>query len=258
MKTISLVPSWTETLIEVGLDVVGRTRYCIHPDHAVNAIPSVGGTKTPDIEKIKQINPDLIVLDREENAKQTAEALAGFNTHVSHVTSMANLPEEIVQLAQACRSKTQAYKMLIEMSERWKLLNENSPGVTAIDEIPGVVTWIKKPSALPAKLVYLIWHDPWMSVSKQTFIGSILEWLNFDLEVFDSESAYPIVNAATLDDPATLILASSEPFPFENKPQLFANLQASAAIVDGEVYSWFGHRSLRALEQWREETFESL
>ncbi|NQZ02471.1 MAG: Fe3+-siderophores ABC transporter protein [Bdellovibrionales bacterium] len=250
MKIVSLVPSWTETLVEAGLDVVGRTRFCIHPRAEVISIATVGGTKNPDIEKIKVIEPDLIILDKEENTKQTADQLNMFRQHVTHVRSMTDLPEQLFEMAESFDKKPEAALYLKNLSNRWRKLCNTEVPISDIDELPGVITWVSKPKTAPKKLIYLIWHNPWMSVSKSTFIGSVLGWLNLNIELFDSDANYPEITAKELDSDSNLLLASSEPFPFERKSNLLSELSASAATVDGEVYSWFGVRSLVALEHW--------
>lgn len=248
MKIVSLVPSWTETLIRAELNVVGRTRFCIHPIDEVETIVTVGGTKTPDIDKIKSLKPDLIVLDKEENTREASEQLSGFPLYVSHVTSILDLPKELNGLADTVGGPRGA--QLKQFSQRWRELTSIQLPSTGIDEIPGVVKWVKKPELPPKRLIYLIWHNPWMSVSQQTFIGSILKWLNLEIEVYNHSQPYPEISLEDLDQSETLLLASSEPFPFEKKPELLSSLEASSAIVDGEVYSWFGSRSLLALEEW--------
>ena len=65
-KIISLVPSITLLLVNLGLEnsIVGRTKFCIHPKEKVNTIPTIGGTKNIDIQKIKLLQPTIIFAPR--------------------------------------------------------------------------------------------------------------------------------------------------------------------------------------------------
>src|SRR3954462_7806167 len=99
MKVISMVPSWTETLIECGVEVIGRTRFCIHPRQVVASIPVVGGTKDVNWQRVQLLNADLLILDREENPKWMAEQ-APLPVLDTHVQSVDQLPRELERLGQ--------------------------------------------------------------------------------------------------------------------------------------------------------------
>lgn len=231
MRVVSLVPSWTETLLECGVNVVGRTRFCIHPQ---NNLPIVGGTKNLDLAKLAEINPDLLLLDREENLPEMA---AHPNAHVTHVQSIRDLPRELEELSRKLENQK-----LLQLAREWR---EELAAPKPQQEIPGILEWIKKPAHAPQKTLYLIWKNPWMAAAPQTFIGSIFEHLAQPLS--PQEKKYPEIDFANYDPETTLLLFSSEPYPFARHRQSLPK-NFPSAIIDGEAYSWFGLRSLRFLQ----------
>ena len=245
MRVVSMVPSWTETLIEASANVVGRTRFCIHPRDRVKAIPAIGGTKNWDVGRLKDLKPDVIVLDREEN---TAEMGSTREAPVlaTHVCSISDVPEELRRLA-----KELNLPRLNEMAERYQPLLAREP--LPISHLPGVIEWVRAPSAKIEAIVYVIWKDPWMAVGRRTFIGSMLELMmgrgmGAELEMKYPDMKYPKIDLHSLDPVTTLCLFSSEPFPFTKHRHELEALPFASAIVDGESWSWFGIRSLRFLE----------
>lgn len=245
MRVVSLVPSWTETLLECGVEVVGRTRFCVHPARA-KAIPVVGGTKDLKLEELKALRPDVLLVDKEENLPWMAEE-HGWKTHVTHVRGAADLPGQLGELAALF-----ANDPLRALAREWEeeLRCPHAPG--SVERLPGVLEWWRRPAAEPAQLVYLIWRDPWMAVSRDTFVGSMLAHLGFGALVPHFPERYPKLELSSFDPARTLLLFSSEPYPFaKRKPDTGA---FPCALVDGEAYSWFGVRSLRFLQRGRPET----
>lgn len=237
---VSMVPSWTETLLWAGLPVVGRTRFCIHPQEQVSSIPIVGGTKNWNRKKVQECRPDLIVLDKEENPRQMAEECEA-PYWASHVRSIDSLESATGELAEKLGSLK-----LEELSARWKRVAEADPLPSSAERIPGVVEWGRKPTRPASSIAYVIWRDPWMAVGPNTFIASVLKKLG--AEVFRFEENYPQFEPESL--PADiLLLFSSEPYPFLKKREGIDALGFPYAFVDGEKFSWFGIRSLRFLEQ---------
>lgn len=243
MKVISLVPSWTETLLAAGVDVVGRTRFCIHPEEKIKNIPVVGGTKNWTWEKIVEINPDLILLDREENPQFMSEQ-KDFKWQASHVQSIYDMPEQLNQLADLIVNEE-----LKVLSDRWKniLSRPKRNAIKDFNHFPGLIEWGRKPSKPVKYVLYLIWKAPWMTVSQDTFIGSVLDLFGVQLLKFPTK--YPEVNLDYYDPDETLLLFSSEPYPFLKKKEELGHLTYPYAFVDGESLSWFGIRSLQFIEQ---------
>lgn len=244
MRIISMVPSWTETLIEAGANVVGRTRFCIHPKERVRVIPAVGGTKEWSIEKLKNLNPDLIILDREENTREMGQ-FSGVPMVTTHVRKISDMPHELRKLSQAT-----GLAKLSEFSNRYENALKRPCRRGSLSMLPSVVEWIHpiKDEKKITTIVYVIWKNPWMAVSRETFIGSMLEHVIGPNKVLLTEESYPKIGLDSFDEGSTLLLFSTEPFPFAKQKTELKKLPFSAAIVDGEKWSWFGLRSLLFLE----------
>lgn len=240
MRVVSMVPSWTETLLEASAEVVGRTRFCIHPAERVKSIPTVGGTKNWSLGKLKKLNPELIILDREENTRDMADE-APVEILDTHVSGIADMPRELRRLSKRLRLPA-----LIEMADRYERCLSRQP--TPVERLPGVIEWLKKPTGKIERVVYVIWKNPWMTVSRSTFIGSMLEFVLGPGLLTEYSEKYPKFDLDEIDCSNTLVLFSSEPFPFAKHKEELLRLPFASAIVDGESWSWFGVRALRFLE----------
>ena len=223
MKVVSLVPSITETLFDLGLtsdEIVGRTKFCIHPKELVKDVEIIGGTKNLNIEKIKALKPDLIIANKEENVKeQVEELMKDFKVLVTNVETLEDNYYLIKQFGHLFGKEEKAQFLNIKTYE--------------VFDIP------KREKKL--KVAYLIWKDPYMTVGGDTFISRILEELGFE-NLFKNQKRYPEVQLEDLKE-ADLIFLSSEPFPFKEKH--IAEIQnicvnQKIMIVDGEAFSWYG------------------
>jgi len=240
MRVVSMVPSWTETLLKAGIQVVGRTRYCVHPPQMITNIPIVGGTKDVDWRLVQDLRPDIVLLDQEENPLEMAEECP-LTYIATHVNSVAALQKELERLAEFFENAK-----LMELSiDCYDVLQAPKPSWDH-NKVPGFLQWVAKPSKKYGRVVYVIWKKPWMGVSKETYIGSVLEMLGAKMVEFSEGDRYPVLEIEELDD--VLFLFSSEPFPFVKKVQELRELGLEGAIVDGECYSWFGLRSLEFLK----------
>lgn len=242
LRVVSMVPSWTETLLHAGVDVVGRTRFCIHPQTA-GSIPTVGGTKDFNPEEIAALRPDILLLDKEENVPSMAAA--GFRVHCTHVQGTEDVPRELDGMAELFSAPK-----LAQLAGEWRtcLASPAYPKERAL-EIPGVLDWVKRPTSEPETFLYLIWRSPWMCVSRNTFVGAMLTQVGFGGRLPHFQTPYPKLDLGDYDPSTTMLLFSSEPYPFRAKKQELGALGFPAAIVDGEAYSWFGLRSLRFLQE---------
>lgn len=256
-----MVPSWTETLIECGVNVVGRTRFCIHPQYDVKAIPVVGGTKEIDWEKVSSLKADILILDREENPKSMADE-SPIPFFASHVTCVEDVPRELLKLSEVLRTSIIESNSVLKiqgMTERWekvlktnlKFYNMSSTGLQMQSgKQPLIIEWIKKPKDPIHQIIYVIWKSPYMAVTKETFVGSMLKTIGLETSLSKVETGklYPDIQLEDFDPQTTLFLFSSEPFPFHKKVADLKALNLNSAIVDGEHLSWFGLRSLKFLE----------
>lgn len=222
-RIISTVPSTTEFLFDLGVGnrVISRTRYCRYPKTKIEKLPNIGGPKDLHLDKIKLLDPDLILANEEENSKNQIETLMKeFPVYVSKVRNLEQALQNILSVGRIINAETRSFE--IANSIRLKLL-----------------TLPKNPQ--PIKCLYLIWNDPYMSVSKDTFINSILEICGFS-NVIENVLRYPKLSVEEIQflNP-DLVLLSSEPFPFAqvhiNQIQKILP-HARIELVDGEMFSW--------------------
>ncbi|WP_426277004.1 ABC transporter substrate-binding protein [Chryseobacterium sp. S-02] len=223
MKVVSLVPSITEALFDLGLtenEVVGRTKFCIHPAEKVKNIAIIGGTKNININKIKILQPDLILANKEENIKEQVETLmADFKVIVTNVETIED-----------------NYYLLKNLGKRF---NKEEKAQLFNLKIYEILNQAKINSNI--KVAYLIWKNPYMTIGSDTFIHKVLTEIGFE-NIFKDKTRYPEIQAEDLAD-AEIIMLSSEPFPFKEKhieelKEFYPNKKIM--IVDGEAFSWYG------------------
>ena len=245
MRIVSLVPSITETLFALGLDskqIVGRTPWCIHPAKGVESIEVVGGTKTPNINKIERLKPDLIILDKEENPKEFYDELIerGYKTFVSTVHSPTEVPEFLRRLGIATGKKQIGESLALECE-------------MAISDCKNAIAEL---SVLP-----MIWHEPLMSVSPRRYAGALLELVGFNVPDIEPDgNGYPVVKSShVFDHQIDGLLLSSEPHEFAEKEgqALIAEIFRTTGkkiwyeMINGEYLTWFGSRTSDAIRDLR-------
>ena len=231
-RILSLVPSQTELLFDLGLEdkVVGITKFCCHPADKVKNIAKIGGTKNFDFEKIKALNPDLIIGNKEENYKEGIETLQqDFPVWISDIVTLDDSLEMIQKVGELTHKEPEAVKICQQLSIQFDSL--------------------QSPSRRP-RVAYFIWKKPFMVAANGTFIHEMLGKAGF-LNVFDNLTRYPEISEADLRQAAPeLIFLSSEPYSFREKHLLeFQEICPSAHImlVDGELFSWYGSRLLKSV-----------
>lgn len=247
-RIVSMVPSWTEMLLSIGVPVVGRTRFCIEPGDLVKSIPIVGGTKDWDISKLLALEPDLIILDKDENPKSMSEG----HTIPFLVTHVRDIPTCITGIQIISQSLPNAAISFHNLIQRWQNIAAG-PSLslatnTINSDLPGLVEWIKRPLQPIKTIHYIIWKNPWMIATRSTFIGDIAQKVGLPLSAITETTPYPEINLSSLDPDSTLLLFSSEPYPFHKKTAELQELPFASAVVDGQSFSWFGTRSLQFLE----------
>lgn len=228
-RIISLVPSQTELLYDLGLreEVVGITKFCVHPASWYRSKTRVGGTKNYHWDRIVALEPDLIIGNKEENDREQIEAL------------MQRYPVWISDIYDL----NDAYEMMEQMGG---LVNKEEEAKRIIEQIQAGYT--RFPGPRQKKVAYLIWNDPIMAAGNQTFIHAMIErcgWTN----ALAHDSRYPALTLETLQAlPVDLLLLSSEPFPFKDKHLAHyrtALPETQVKLVDGEAFSWYGSRLLK-------------
>ncbi|NNF02808.1 MAG: ABC transporter substrate-binding protein [Bacteroidia bacterium] len=234
-RIISLVPSITELLSYFKLDneVVGITKFCIHPDKWFRTKARIGGTKNLNISSILDLSPDLIIANKEENIKEQIEELAKNNkVWISDVNDINDALELIDSLGSITSKSTVAK----ELSSKIKL------GISSLKEES--LTNRSKSS-----VAYLIWNEPMMAVAKDTFIDSIITEAGYT-NAFADQRRYPEISIADLKNRSVdLLFLSSEPYPFEEKHLALFQSELPdirVVLVDGTYFSWYGSRLLDA------------
>lgn len=228
-RIISLVPSQTELLFDLGLEeeVIGITKFCVHPEHWYRNKTRIGGTKTVKINLVSSLQPDLIIANKEENTKEQLEEL-----------------EKIAPLwISDVQDITGAFDMMQNIGE---IINKKEKATALIKEIKKEFSELLiPPSHKKYRTAYLIWKDPYMAAGGDTFINDMMKlcgWKN----VFADTMRYPQITTGTLKEKNTeLVLLSSEPFPFKQKhiDEIQAELPGvKILLVDGEMFSWYGSR----------------
>jgi len=225
-RIISLVPSQTELLVDLGLKelLAGITKFCVHPEDLKSEITVVGGTKKVHFDKIAALKPHLIICNKEENTLEMISVLEKIApVWVSDIATIDDSLEMIQQLGVLLDVSEKAEEIIskiISEKEDFKKFMENKPS---------------------KKVSYLIWKNPYMAAGKDTFIHSLLEENNFQNII--AETRYPEISLEQLKE-ADLILLSSEPYPFNEKDvlELREKVNTNVQRVNGEYFSWYGSR----------------
>lgn len=236
-RIVSLVPSQTEFLASLGLDVevVGITKFCIHPSQWFQEKKRVGGTKTLHLEAISALRPDLIIGNKEENdAAQIAALWQEYPVWMSDILTLEDALDMMTQIGAITGKPEQAEDIRAAVEQDFA-------GLTPI--LP------------PKKAAYLIWRKPYMVAASDTFIQNMLQKAGFQ-NVFEHLSRYPAITVEQLQatDPEVLLL-SSEPYPFQEKHmQTLQEIcpNARIALVNGEMFSWYGSRLLFSVSYFKQ------
>lgn len=228
MRIVSAVPSQTELLYDLGLDeeVVGITKFCIHPDSWFRRKTRIGGTKTLHLEQIAQLRPDWVLANKEENVKEQIEACSHWaSIYVSDISDLDDAVKMIADVGKIVQKEESALQLTGKISEDFKRLGER---VSA------------KVSA-----AYLIWQNPLMTIGQDTFIHDMMMRNGWD-NVFTHYRRYPEISREELVAAAPEVLfLSSEPYPFGDRH--IADFQrllpdTKILLVDGTYFSWYGSR----------------
>jgi ABC-type Fe3+-hydroxamate transport system substrate-binding protein len=226
-RVVSLVPSVTETLLAWGVTPVACTRFCEQPD-----LPHVGGTKDPDVARIVELRPDLVVLCVEENRREDADALteAGIATAALSIDAVADVAPALRMLA--------------------GLVGVDPDGVEEVDRSAPVDERLR--AFVP------VWKRPWMSLAGGTYGSSLLASIGVDNVFADADDRYPTV---TLEEARArrpdLVLAPSEPYPFRERHVPLLAEVAPVVLVDGQDLFWWGVRTPAAVARLRHRLWDA-
>lgn len=232
-RIVSLVPSKTELLFDLGLEkeIIGVTKFCIHPADKVKSIQKIGGTKNLNLERIAALNPDLIIANKEENTKEQIQWLCErFPVYISDILNVDDALRMIEHVGDLTQSEEKARKL--------------------VEEIRHERNVYRVASGSAGTACYLIWNDPLMGAAADTYIHAMLQEGGWQNVLEDDFTRYPVLEISDIiaAEPQFVFL-SSEPFPFKDKhlsqwKELIPN--ATIQLVDGEMFSWYGSRMKKA------------
>ena len=243
-RIVSLVPSQTELLVNLGLEenIVGITKFCVHPAHLKAEKTIVGGTKKVNYKRIIALNPDIIICNKEENTQEIVNELEKrFSIYVSDVISVNDAFDLISDIGIIFNCKPKATELTNAIRAKLK----------------DFTNFIKQH---PSKRVaYFIWAKPWMAAGGNNYINDILKLNKFE-NIFESapdrylEVYIEYLAGLSPDLKPQLILLPSEPYPFkeEHADQLKKYIDCQFMFVDGEMFSWYGSRFIKALDYFKE------
>lgn len=242
-RIASLVPSLTETLfaLDLGKHVVARTGFCVRPREHVKRVPKIGGTKDPDLARLAALAPTHLIVNVDENRREDVDAARTFVPHV--VVTHPSDPDDNARLLRLLGAifhrETQAEALVIETE-------------SALAELDGIA------AALPReRVLYLIWRNPWMTMSRDTYLAATLKRAGLDTLPERCDRRYPeVAGDASVWRDADRILLSTEPYTFrERDAEALREAKGKPVhLIDGEWTSWYGSRAregLRALARFR-------
>ncbi|KAF2516435.1 ABC transporter substrate-binding protein [Flavobacterium foetidum] len=239
-RIISLVPSQTELLYDLGLQdrIIGITKFCVHPFHFKSTKKIVGGTKKIHFEKIKLLEPDIIICNKEENTPEIVAQLSAIcPVWVTNIISIEDNFQMISDFGQMFNCRTEAQK--------W-----NDKLAFALSDFKKYVENIEI-----RKVAYFIWKNPYMVAGNDTYINELLK-LNHFKNIYEDKGRYPEIELKKmrLDGDPDIVLLSSEPYPFKEEDAFeigrFTH-HAKTIFVDGEMFSWHGSRLLKAFTYFK-------
>jgi ABC-type Fe3+-hydroxamate transport system substrate-binding protein len=238
-RIVCLVPSLTELLCDLGLarQLVGRTGFCIHPREALRSVAKVGGTKDVDIDRVRSLDPTHVIVNIDENTRETAERLAQCvpNLIVTHPLGPLDNPPLYRLLGGIFGRSAEAEALALRFDAALQTLQATQ---TADHETP------------PERVLYLIWRDPWMTVGPDTYIARMLGLVGWQAWSPPSTDRYPTLQLGSAAGAVDRVLLSSEPYAFRDKhlAEVSAALpDASVTLIDGEQVSWYGSRAIEGI-----------
>lgn len=241
-RIISLVPSLTELLYEMGLEneIIGITKFCVHPFHFKTTKVSVGGTKQVHYEKIEALQPDIIICNKEENTLEMIEELRKYcpNVFVTNIISIQDCLDMISTFGVIFNKRTNAQNIIDKIKY-------------AHDDFQEFMS-----SRESQKVAYFIWATPYMVAGKDTFINTLLKLNKFENIYEGREERYPevIIQKMRIQGDPDIVFLPSEPFPFKDEHAFELGRHthhARAVFVDGEMFSWYGSRLVKSFDYFK-------
>ncbi len=239
-RIVSLVPSQTELLYDLGLEenIVGITKFCVHPYHFKSTKEKIGGTKKVHFGKIRILKPDIIIANKEENTLEIVEECRKIApVWVTDIATLVDNNRMISDFGILFNARTEAKKLTDKIT------------YAAADFSRFIA------SQPIRKAAYFIWRDPYMAAGSGTFINEMMKLNNFE-NIYENRQRYPEVELRKLrlDGDPEVVFLSSEPYPFKEEHAFEVGRfthHAKTVFVDGEMFSWYGSRVLKAFEYFK-------
>lgn len=239
-RIVSLVPSQTELLCDLDLEesLVGITKFCVHPFHLKSTKAIIGGTKKVNVEKISALHPDIIIANKEENSLEIVEELKAIApVWVTNIITIEDNLQMIADFGKLFNKRTEAKKWIDKTNFAYQEFQH----------------FIKdKPVK---KAAYFIWREPWMVAGSNNFINEMLK-LNHFKNIYEDKGRYPEIELKKirLEGDPDLVFLSSEPYPFKEEHAFeigrFTH-HAKTVFIDGEMFSWYGSRLVKAFAYFK-------
>lgn len=231
-RIVSLVPSQTEFLCDIGLEknIVGITKFCIHPSSCYQTKIRVGGTKDFSLESIQLLQPDIIIANKEENDEEQILKLKSlYPVWISDVRTLEQAEDMMQKLGVVFHREDKVQEII-------KKIQHNFSKIQSLKR--------------PLRTAYFIWRKPYMSVNHDTFIHDMMQRIGLENCFANAKARYPKITESLLKeaDPEVILL-SSEPYPFKEKH--FEEIRAVCPnarifLVNGEMFSWYGSRLIQS------------
>ena len=254
VRIASLVPSITELLFDLNLAdrMVARTGFCIHPEPAVRAVEKVGGTKDVNLEKLHALAPTHVIVNIDENRREAVDQIRSFVPHV--IVTHPCRPDDNFAL----------YELLGGIFDR------QAEAARLANDLRGALDALRSQRWPTRRVLYAIWQDPWMTVSRGTYISQMLALVNWTTWPDDALEAcvdgdcsrpnaqgerYPSFRwSDALVRELDAVLLSTEPYRFteDHADALERQIGKPVLLVDGEMLSWYGSRAVAGVRYLRE------
>ncbi len=232
-RVISLCPSLTETLFDLGLDelVIGRTDYCVHPEDKVTAVQSVGGPKSVSLPAVESLLPDVILAVKEENDKKTLESIASlyYKCVIFDINCVDGALKMIEKLGEIFGRRERAAAMRASIGEGFSRVGRAA----------------KNPS-----FIYMTWSSPYIAAGTGNYINSLLSGFGFNNCLSGSFRRYVRMELNELKRlKPDIVFLPSEPYNYTIADRIkFEKLfpASKVVLVDGEMFCWYGSRMQKA------------
>ena len=233
MKIVSLVPSYTKLLVDIGLrdSIVGITRFCVEPSDLHRSAVLVGGTKDPNIELIRKLEADVVLVNSEENRLDDIKAIRAFS-----------------EVFESCPKTVDQGLDLIESFYQYFNLKKNANLALYREKLKKIRSRNEQSKAI----LYFIWKEPFMVASKSTYIGSVLELAGYD-NLSTDKLDYPVITVDEIKGmPLDYIILSTEPYPFRKRDCRLIEEKLAKQYdfmkACGKIFSWHGSYTRQAID----------